>query len=227
MSIWVAVISGLALVMLAHEGAAQTNCDPPVIHNASTPEAIQSYFQKRGKTVLTFLGYSGAGYEDTAAMLAHATSILDSYDPRKTIVNIGATIDGIGVVYELAKKKGFETTGIVSSQARVHKATIAPCAGTVFFVEDVSWGGLIEGTKTLSPTSTVMVRVSDHIVAIGGGDVARDEFKAAADLGKKPQFFAADMNHEVARASAAKKNKPEPKDFRGALGAAQADASKK
>ena len=226
MSIWVAAIGGLAVVMVAHGSAAQTNCDPPVIHHASTPEAIQSYFQQRGKTVLTFLGYSGAGYEDNAAMLARATDILDSHDPRKTIVNIGATIDGIGVVYQLAKQKGFETTGIVSSQARVHKATIAPCAGTVFFVEDASWGGLLEDQKTLSPTSAVMVRVSDRIVAIGGGDVARDEFNAAASLGKNPTFFPADMNHEMARASAAKKNKPEPKDFRGALGAAQADARK-
>jgi hypothetical protein len=226
MSIWVAIISSLALVLLAHETAAQ-NCDPPVVHNASTVDAIQSFFQKRGKTVLTFLGYSGAGYQDNAAMLAHVTAILDSLDPTKTIVNIGATIDGIGVVYELAKRKGFETSGIVSSQARENKATLAPCAGTVFFVEDATWGGLIAGTKTLSPTSTAIVRVSDRIVAIGGGDIARDEFDAAEKLRKDVKFFPADMNHEVALARAAKRGEKAPTDFRGALGAAKADSSKK
>ena len=208
-----------ALVLLAAESAAQ-KCDPPTVSSAGTVEAVRAYFQKRGRTVVTFAGYSGAEYEDKAAMLARAGAVLDRFDPGTTIVNIGATIDGIGAVYELAKKKGFETTGIVSSQARGENATIAPCAGTVFFIEDESWGGLLQGTKTLSPTSTAIVSVSDHIVAIGGGDVARDEFMAARSLGKKTEFIPADMNHAIAKARAANNGEPPPTDFRGALGAA-------
>ena len=138
-------------------------------------------------------------------------------------MNIGATIDGIGAVYQLAQDKGFETTGIVSSQARAGQATIAPCAGTVFFIEDDWWGGLVTGTATLSPTSSALVAVSDHIVAIGGGDIARDEFNAARRLGKRTEFFPADMNHEIARRRAAKNQQPAPTDFRGALGPALAD----
>lgn len=209
----------VALALLASDSAAQ-KCAPPTISSAGTVEAVRTYFQKRGRTVVTFAGYSGADYEDKAAMLAQAGAVLDRFDPGKTLVNIGATIDGIGAVYELAKKKGFETTGIVSSQARAGNATIAPCAGTVFFIEDESWGGLLKGTKTLSPTSTAIVSVSDHVVAIGGGDVARDEFLAARGLGKKTEFIPADMNHAIAKARAAKNGQPPPTDFRGALGAA-------
>lgn len=64
-----------------------------------------------------------------------------------------------------------------------------------------------------------MVTVSDHLVAFGGGDVARDEFLAARNLGKKTQFFPADMNHDIAIKKAAKNGQPAPTDFRGALGA--------
>ena len=88
----------------------------------ATPAEIRTYFKGQHKTVLTLLGYSAADYEDKAALIAHATEILERADPRTTIVNIGATPDGIGVVYELAKKKGFTTSGIVSTQARESKA---------------------------------------------------------------------------------------------------------
>lgn len=155
-------------------------------------------------------------------MLAHAARVLDRLDAGTTIINIGATIDGIGAAYQVAKQKGFETTGIVSSQARTSTATIAPCAGTVFFVDDDTWGGMVKGTTTLSPTSAAIVAVSDQVVAFGGGDVARDEFNEARRLGKKTAFVPADMNHEIARARATRNKQPPPTDFRGALGAALA-----
>ena len=159
-----------ALFLLGSSNIAYA-CEPPTMTEATIDE-IRTYFKQQHKTVLTLLGYSGADYEDKAALLAHATEILDRADPKSTIVNIGATSDGIGVVYELAKKKGFATSGIVSTQARESKASISPCVDVVFFVKDASWGGFIEGTERLSPTSTAMVEVSDRLVAIGGGDVA-------------------------------------------------------
>ena len=145
----------------------------------ATPAEIRAYFKDQHKTVLTLLGYSAAEYEDKAALAAHATEILDRVDPKTTILNIGATPDGIGVVYEMAKKKGFTTSGIVSTQARENKVSLSTCVDVVFFVKDASWGGFLEGTERLSPTSAVMVDVSDQIVAVGGGDVARDELIAA------------------------------------------------
>ena len=61
----------------------------------------------RHKTVLTFLGYSGAEYESPARMLADAAAVLAGQDPSRVIVNIGATADGIGAVYALARQRGF------------------------------------------------------------------------------------------------------------------------
>jgi hypothetical protein len=85
----------------------------------------------------------------------------------------------------------------------------------VFYVEDATWGGLLNGTR-LSPTSEAMVENSDIIIGIGGGEIARDELMAARRLGKKVRFIPADMDHQKARESARKKGLPEPADFRGA-----------
>ena len=131
-------------------------------------------------------------------------------------MNIGATPDGIGAVYETAKRKGFLTAGIVSTQAKDSKIKLSPCVDIVFYVKDATWGGFIPGTERLSPTSTAMVENSDVIIAIGGGEVSRDELIAAKRLGKKVQFIPADMNHEIARERARKRGQPAPSDFGGA-----------
>ncbi|MBA2304079.1 MAG: hypothetical protein H0W08_15800 [Acidobacteria bacterium] len=220
MPVNVIVIGGLAALIVLGPGDRPQTCERPVISQAATVQAVRSYFRKRGRTVATFVGYSGAEYEDKVAMLARAATVLDALDPKQTIVNIGATADGIGAVYDIARQKGFETTGIVSTQARDTNATLAPCVGTVFFIRDASWGGVLKGTKKLSPTSMAMVSASDHVIAIGGGEVAQDEFQAARGLGKKTRFFPADMNHAIAISRAARNGQPPPTDFRGALGAA-------
>ena len=185
-----------------------------VTTKSATIEDIGAFFKSKQRTVLTFVGYSGAGYENEALMRKQAEHILGEFDPARTIVNIGATPEGIGAVYELAKRGGFLTTGIVSSQARSYN--VSPHVDHVFYVEDKTWGGFMAGTKELSPTSKAMVENSDVIVGIGGGEVARDELVAAIRLGKKVRFIAADMNHQKARESARKKKLPEPTDFRGA-----------
>lgn len=184
--------------------------------NATSLEEIRTFFRTQGKKVLTFMGYSDAGYEDSAAMLAQAAQILDRCDPNQTIVNIGATPDGIGAVYEIAKRKGFTTTGIVSTQARDQHVTLSAWVDVVLFVEDTAWGGFIPGTTQLSPTSTAMVENSDRIVAIGGSEVARDELMAAQRSGKTIQYLPADMNHRTAAEKALKRGEPAPIDFRGA-----------
>jgi hypothetical protein len=51
-----------------------------------------------------------------------------------------------------------------------------------------------------------MVKNSDIIVGIGGGEVARDELVAAKRLGRKVRFIPADMNHHKTRESARKKS---------------------
>jgi hypothetical protein len=187
----------------------------PMQHDANAEE-VAAFFKTANKRVLTFIGYSGAEYEDKAAMLEHARQILTTFDPQKTIVNIGATAEGIGAVYEEAKRQGFTTTGIVSSQARVANTPLSPYVDRVFYIKDDTWGGLLEGTTRLAPTSAAMVDNSDIIVAIGGDTIGRDELLAAKALGKEVRFIPAEMNHQKAVEKAKKKGLPPPTDFRGA-----------
>ena len=205
-----------AAVVLSASTEVTWACDTPRVTMEATSSDVRAFFKSQGKVVLTFLGYSGAGYEDEAALLAHAAKVMEQYSPSTTIVNIGVTPDGIGRVYELARQRGFQTSGIVSTQARESHASVSPCVDHAFYVKDASWGGLIEGTDRLSPTSAAMVDVSDHLVAIGGGEVARDELVAARRAGKSVTFIAADMNHRIAIEKAAKKGEAPPTDFRGA-----------
>jgi hypothetical protein len=96
----------MSLLALLVASIAQT-CDQPSTIREATPQEIRSFFKTEKKEVLTFLGYSAAEYENKAAMLRQATRILDQFDPRATIVNIGATPEGMGAVYETAKRKDF------------------------------------------------------------------------------------------------------------------------
>ena len=204
----------LSLAAAAPAGAA---CEPrSVLRDADTPRTVSEFVATSGMAMLTFVGYSGAGYEDEAAMRAQARQELARFDPARTIVNIGATATGIGAVYELARERGFFTLGIVSSLARDGGEALSPCVDAVFFVRDTVWGGRLPGLATLSPTSAAIVANSVAVVGIGGGEVARDELLAARAAGKSVRFIPADMNHRIALDKALSKGQPLPTDFRGA-----------
>ena len=209
---WSIVVGFLSLLAFSPSAAA---CELTTMIKDETDGDISAFFESQNKYVVTFVGYSGSEYENKAAMLGEAERILDELDSSSTIVNIGATPDGIGAIYELAKTKGFLTTGIVSTQAKEYDAELSPCVDHVFYVTDATWGGLVEGEDRLSPTSTAMVDVSDVLIGIGGGSVARDELMAAKTLGKEVRFISADMNHEKARKKAEEKGLPAPTDFSG------------
>ena len=182
-----------------------------------TPLAeITAFFEAQEKTVLTFLGFSGAGYQDPDRALEMAAETLDRFDPKTTLVNAGASEAGIGMVYRLAKGLGFSTSGIVSTRALFAPLPLSPAVDHVFYVRDEAWGGLLDDGERLSPTSEAMVAVSDVMVAIGGGEVARDELLAGQRLGKEVIYHAADMNHALAIARAERDGRPAPSDFRGA-----------
>lgn len=183
---------------------------------ATRPADIRAFFEAQRKTVLTLLGFSAAGYERPELLLSTASDILDRFDPKTIIVNAGATPDGIGTIYETVKARGFTTTGIVSTEAIRHEVALSPFVDRIFFVQDEIWGGFLEGGEQLSPTSDMMVAVSDIMVAIGGGNVTHDELLAARRQGKEVIFHPADMNHALAKEKARKKGLPMPKDFRGA-----------
>lgn len=211
------LLSGLIVgnLWIAPTGFAGAGDGPRAISEA-TPAIIREFARHKQMTVLTFTGFSGAEYEDPHAMLDHAARILDKQDPAKTLINIGATEAGIGAVYELAKEKGFTTMGIVSSLARDERVKLSPHVDVVFYVKDSSWGGKDAQTQQLSPTSAALVECSSSFVAIGGGEVTRDEMLAARKAGKPVVFIPAEMNHAIARKQARAKGQPEPADFRGA-----------
>ena len=195
-----------------------------VTRNASSAD-IRAFVRQRGTRVLTLLGYSGADYQDPAAMLAAADAVLARHNPQHTLVNIGATAQGIGAAYMLARQRGFTTIGIVSSLAREEQVALSPHVDLVFFVTDSTWGGNLPGSQRLSPTSAALVANSDSIVAIGGGDIARDEWLAARRRGRPVQFIPADMDHQAALEKARAKGQPAPTNFQGAVHAAWAAAS--
>jgi hypothetical protein len=195
-------------------------CELTTTVKYATIDDIRTFFKSKNKEVITFVGYSGAEYEDKMSMLEKAGRILDEFVASKTIVNIGATPEGIGAVYELAKRKGFITTGIVSTLAKKYNAVLSPCVNYVFYVEDDTWGGFLKGSDRLSPTSSAMVENSDVLIGIGGGEVGRDELLAAKHSGKEVRFIPADMNHQKAIENAQKKGLSAPTSFGGAAGEA-------
>ena len=188
----------------------------PEIHSFDSPDAVSQSVRALGKRIVVFVGYAGAGYEDEQRMRQLADDMLAKLNPLKTAILIGATAAGIGAVYELAKHRGFETVGIVSSAAKRQGVPLSEHVDRVFYVSDERWGGYLPGTTTLSPTSQAMVDSGDEFIGIGGGIAARDELLEARRRGKPITMHPADMNHRRARESAAAIDKPEPRDFRGA-----------
>lgn len=182
---------------------------------ATPRDEVLAFFAAQQKTVLTFLGYSGAGYERPDEMLAAAGKVLERFDPTDTVVNIGATAEGIGAVYELAKARGFITTGVVSTEAFATDAEISSAVDNAFLIDDRIWGGFLNDGETLSPTSEIKVTVSDSMVAIGGNRIVRDELLAASRRHLPIDFIPADMNHQAARLRAKDEGREEPTEFAG------------
>lgn len=175
--------------------------------------AVQAIRALGRSRVLTFVGFSGTGYEDANAVREVILQELQAFTPADTLVCAGATSDGIGMVYPLALKRGFRTAGIVSSQARSAKAGFSSECEVAVVVRDGTWGGKTDGR--LSPTSRAMVDASDVIVAIGGGAIAHDELDEARRKGKTVRFHDADMNHALAIEKSARQGAEPPKDFGG------------
>ena len=130
---------------------------------------------------------------------------------------IGATSVGVGEVYRVAKANGFETAGIVSTEALQDPGGISDSVDHVCFIQDTQWGGKLPNSDELSPTSRAMVDSSDILVAIGGNDISRDEVMEGKKQGKPVQYFPAEMNHEAMIRYAKRRGMPPPESFMGSL----------
>lgn len=181
-----------------------------------TPEEAIAFFQRQGKTVLTFYGYS-VDYGDKDEMLKTVRDVLSQYRPEKTLVNIGATKGGMGMAYPLIKSLGFVTAGIVSTEALAYPKGISDAVDHVCFIKDSQWGGKLPNSNELSPTSKAMVACSDILVAIGGNDIARDELLEGKSQGKPIQYFPAEMDHDAAIRRAKYLGEPMPESFMGSV----------
>lgn len=191
------------------------NSEQTVIN--ANAEIVSHFFQEKGKKVLTFVGYSGSGYEKEDEMIIKANEILSKFSPDDTIINIGATYNGIGILYREAKKLGFETTGIVSSlsnRSRNGQNSFSKFCDYVFLIQDKTYGGFIDKNKEiLSPTSELMVNSSDILVALGGGAISHDEFYMAKNRKKKVAYYPFDSNHSKVSKKSAYHGNPPPTDF--------------
>ncbi len=184
------------------------------VDSMDTQAAVEGIRSQGRARVVTFLGFSEAGYEDEAEVSETLLAELNHFDPLDTIVCSGATTEGIGMVYPLAVRQGFRTAGVVSSLARGQGVQFSTECEVVFIVDDKTWGGK-QANGRLSATSKALVGASDVMIAIGGGAIARDELEEGRKQGKTVRFHKAEMDHSRAAAKAAKLGNPPPTEFGG------------
>jgi hypothetical protein len=184
-----------------------------IVHATDPKEAVEA-IRGTGRRIVTFVGFSGNGYEEPMRISNLLADLLNELNRDSVIVCSGATEDGIGAVYPIAKQRRFSTIGIVSAVAETEKARFSDAVDTIYIISDKEWGGR-RSDGTLSPTSTAMVNAADEIIAIGGGKIARDEIEAAKAAGKPVRYEPADMNHAAALETARRKGEVAPQDFKG------------
>ena len=186
---------------------------PRIIRVDDPREAVEA-IRGTGRRIVTFVGFSGNGYEEPTKVCNLLADFLNDLDRDLVVVCSGATADGIGAVYPIAKMSRFTTIGIVSAVAEAEHARFSEAVDTIYIINDEEWGGR-RGDGTLSPTSTAMVDAANEMIAIGGGEIARDEIEAAKAAGKPVRYEPADMNHAAALEKARRKGEAAPRDFKG------------
>lgn len=171
---------------------------------ASDPLIVQDAVRSawsHNKKVLVFMGYSALQYENEEKMLHKAREILSQHKPEEWVVCIGATDEGIGKVYEVARELGFKTIGIVSTLALTYSGKYSKFVDDIYIVNDHRWGGYIKGTANPTDVTRAFEMVADKIVCLGGGTNTAVLIEVWKALGsKRPlEFYRFDMNHAIAK----------------------------
>ncbi len=152
--------------------------------------------KESNKKIFTLFGYSALGYERVDDIGVKIKEELMTLNKEEWIINIGATEEGIGFAYAIAKELGFTTMGVVSTQALSYSGRFSPYVDRIYIINDDFWGGFIPGTKKLADTTKVFLGVSDTISAYGGGENTAITLHEASILSIPIRFTEADMNHE-------------------------------
>lgn len=146
-------------------------------------DEIIERIQEKYEYVYTLFGYSALGYASPTKMLESVRKDLSELDNKKVAICIGATEEGIGAAYKLAKDMGFKTLGIVSTQALSYSGRFSDFVDSIYIVNDELWGGYIPGTAKLAETTRAFLGASNFISAYGGGQNTKMTLKAAKELG--------------------------------------------
>jgi hypothetical protein len=192
------------------EGTKERILKPAITENESTQkvqdatdpltsEEIITLIRSKGKKIYTIFGYSALGYESLDDMLAIVKEKLLALPQDEWIVAIGATEEGVGACYKVAKELGFETIGIVSTQALSYSGKFSDFVDMIYIVNDELWGGYIPGTSKLAETTKTFLSCSDFILALGGGDNTKVTLTAAKSIQLPFTYIPCDMNHESAK----------------------------
>jgi hypothetical protein len=168
-----------------------------------------------GKTVITLFGFSYLGYENPDGVLEQVREKLQSYAPETDAINIGATSEGIGAAYKVAKELGFTTLGVVSTLALTYSGHFSEDVDNIYIVNDERWGGYVPGTDRLADTTEVYLAVSDQIHAFGGGNNTVVTLNHARKRGIPITYTPADMNHETADKDPSFSQLPEDVKYKG------------
>lgn len=185
-------------------------------------DGLVAQIRSTGKNLVTFLGFGELGYEDVTAVKHYIERELAGMDPSSTTVVTGTLVTagyetGIAMAYEVAWLKGFETVGVHPSVALRSRPSyfLSAFVDCAYFVEDDTWGGLLESGGGPSPTLRVLLAATDQAVCIGGGRHTAQELREFLRLGIPIRFYAADMHHRTSVAWYRGRGVPVP-DFRGA-----------
>jgi hypothetical protein len=201
--------------LIQHEAfSAQEATDP------MKADEIIALIKGLNKKVYTLFGYSALGYEDENKLKETVRRDLEPLSREEYVINIGATEEGIGKMYEIAKEMGFKTIGVVSTQALSYSGRFSESVDSIYIVNDDYWGGYVPGTTKLAETTKAYLGVSDFISAYGGGINTVVTLKFAKELGIPTKFEEFDMNHALAD----KAFKEKLADYRGAASASLASA---
>ncbi len=143
----------------------QTGTDP--LKHLEAVEMIKFDFPNH--KVISLFGFSDLGYSDYPKLFVKAREVLSQYSNAEYIVCIGATEDGVGKLYDIAKDMGFKTIGIVSTLALARSGKFSENVEKIYIVNDSYWGGYRPGTKILTETTKIFLDITEKFIAFGGG----------------------------------------------------------